>query len=200
MSHTLYATFANPEAAERAAGALLDRGVRAEDLSVVRQGDDAPPPRATASNVVAAPGSVHGAEPNFDIDPDDRPVTTDEVKADATKGALVGAGIGTLAALAAMVVPGVGLVIGAGALAAALGGIAATAGAGAAAGAIVGYLKDMGVDEDDATHYGQAIESGGAVLAVTVPSGEVGEETANEILGEHAATNVNRYAARGYVA
>lgn len=239
MSHTLYATFANPEDAEKAAGALLDHGVRGEDLSVVRRDGEgytaATAPTTTASNVVADPlavtvseqnpspvGSVYGVPPDpvdrtaarvdlangemRDEDAEDvakhgiTTTTPGDVGAGAIKGSLVGAGIGAVAALAVLIVPGVGLVLGAGALASALGGIAATAGAGAAAGALVGYLKDMGVDDQVATEYGKTVESGGAVLAVTVPSGEVGEAEAEAVLSKYGATNVNRYASRGYAA
>ena len=211
MSHTLYATFAQPEAAERAAGALLDKGVRAEDLSVVRQGGDT---KAIASNVAASPGSIYGVEPTPEGDteeridrangdapaPEAKPNAEGEMASGAIKGSLVGAGLGAVAVIAALVVPGVGVVLGLGALASALGGIVATAGVGAAAGAIVGHLKEMGVDEEVAREYGQAVESGGAVLAVTVPSGAVSEEDANAILSGHGASNVNRYAAREHVA
>ncbi|RYG21608.1 hypothetical protein EON82_18515 [bacterium] len=242
MSNTIYATFANPEDAERAAGALLDHGVRPEDLSVVRRHHDGftpmTEPTASASNVpldtdvvavgtkpLTPPpveGSVYGAIPDSADSTVRTPVTAEvydteddveetakhgittttaaDASAGAVKGGLVGAGIGAIAAIAALIVPGVGLVMGAGALAAALGGIAATAGAGAAAGAIVGYLKDMGVDEQVATTYSEAVEGGGAILAVTVPSGNVDEAEATAVLNKYAATNVNRYASRGYVA
>ena len=54
-------------------------------------------------------------------------------------------------------VPGVGLVVGAGALAAA---VAGTAAAGAAAGGLVGFLKDQGMGGDMATEYHARIASG----------------------------------------
>ena len=76
----------------------------------------------------------------------------------------------------------------------------ATAGAGAAAGAIVGYLKDMGVDEETAGEYEETVQSGGAILALTVPSGSVDELAAHALLDKYGATNVNRYSARGYAA
>ena len=223
MSETLYATFSLPEEAEKAAGALLDRGVRAEDLSVVKTpgpGESVgTAPSVVASNVVHSPGpasaepgpsgSVYGVTPepedagqrSVEIDePKDDTTATEDAKAGAIKGSMIGAGLGAVAVLAALVVPGVGFVLGAGALASAIAGVAATAGAGAATGAIVGYLKDMGVDEEVAGEYGHAIQQGGAVLAVTLPSGEVDEAEAAALLREHGATNVNHYAARGYVA
>ncbi len=221
MSHTLYATFARPEDAEKAAGALLDHGARAEDLSVVREPGEGftavTEPKATASNVaiaanedvtvVPAPtGSVYRTETARTSDIEDvaehgiTTTTAGDAGAGAIQGTIIGVGLGAVVAIASLIVPGVGFVLGAGALASAIGGIAATAGAGAAAGAIVGYLKDMGVDDQVASEYGQTVESGGAVLAVNVPSGELDEAVAEAILGKYAATNVNRYAARGYVA
>lgn len=240
MSNTIYATFANPDEAEKAAGALLDHGVRPEDLSLVRQEGNGysanTAPQTYASNVavvptdlgagaggeIPAPGSVYGVNPpiddtvartavaNGDVVEDDDDIedvakhgitttTAGDAGAGAVKGTVIGAGIGAIAAIAAMVVPGVGLVIGAGALASAIAGIAASAGAGAAAGAIVGYLKDMGVDDQVASEYGEAVQGGGAVLAVTVPSGNVDEAEAQAVLSKYAATNVNKYASRGYV-
>ena len=238
MSNTIYATFSNPEDAEKAAGALLDHGVRPEDLSVVRRHEEGftpvTAPVATTSNVplsadpaitalqASTPqsaGSVYGTDTTFareeaangvyeptDEDVDDvakygvTTTTAGDAAAGAIKGSMGGAGIGTIAAIAALIVPGVGIVLGLGALATAIGGIAATAGAGAAAGAIVGYLKDMGVDDQLANEYGDTVEGGGAILAVTVPSGNVDEVEATAVLNKYAATNVNRYASRTYVA
>lgn len=183
-------------------------------------------PHATASNVLAtdsvseptpALGSVYGVEPDptdstadrLDVangDVDEGPAMTglladvpSETVASAKHASLIGAGIGAVAALVALMIPGVGVVLGAGALASALAGIAASAGAGAAAGAVVALLKEHGVDGDVAEGYGDTVAQGGAVLAVTLPSGNVDEAQANAILTEHKAANVNRYASRGYV-
>lgn len=231
MSNTIYATFSNPEEAEKAAGALLDHGVRPEDLSVVRKHADGftpvTAPHTTASNVLlsneaplepAISGSVYGTDPadataaraevmeREDEDIDDvakygiTTTTGGDAGAGAVKGTIVGAGLGAIAALAALVVPGVGIVLGVGAVASALGGVIASAGAGAAAGAIVGYLKDMGVDDQLASEYGDTIDEGGAILAVSVPSGKVEEPEITAVLNKYAATNINRYASRTYVA
>ena len=218
MSHTVYATFSHPEAAERAAGALLTQGVRPKDLSIVKQPEagasSATTPHASATNVPASAetGSIYGVEPdpmdqtssrteaaNGELDE-----TEDDPSPDALAGAkhagLVGAGIGAVAALVALMIPGVGFVLGAGALATALAGVAASAGAGAATGAVVALLKEHGVEEEVAEGYGHSVAQGGAVLAVTLPSGTVDEAQAHAVLSEHGAANVNRYASRGYVA
>ena len=62
--------------------------------------------------------------------------TPEDAGEGAVKGTGIGLGVGILASLAALTVPGVGLVLGGGALAAALGATALTAGAGAIAGGV----------------------------------------------------------------
>jgi hypothetical protein len=126
--------------------------------------------------------------------------TAADAEAGAGKGAAWGAGVGILAALAALAVPGFGIIVGGGALAIALAGIVGTAGAGAIAGGVTGYLKDQGVDEHVATEYEGAVSSGGAILAVTLPSAEVAEIDARMILNKYGAANVNAYPTRGYLA
>lgn len=120
--------------------------------------------------------------------------TAADAGAGAITGTAVGLGVGAVAALASLLVPGFGLIVGGGALATALGGLAATTGAGAAVGAITGYLKDQGVEEHVAQRYGETVSGGGAVLAIHVPSGDVDEPKARQVLEKYGATNVNTYA------
>lgn len=262
MGNTIYASFADPSLAEKAAGALLDHGVRAEDISVVRSENgqvettnyatsapiEADPlattPDETAryagnypSDVVAAGNAVVPnnevyvapttndayVTPTSDtyVDPtsDERNDRVDaagdteaaakhgistttgaDAGAGAVKGTAWGAGIGALAAIASIAIPGFGLVAGGGALATAIGGFLASTGAGAVAGAVTGYLKDQGVDEHIATHYEGTITNGGALLAITLPSGNVSEDEARMVLEKYGAGNVNAYATRGYLA
>jgi uncharacterized membrane protein len=249
MGNTIYASFNDPSLAEKAAGALLDHGVRNEDISIVqnhtKEGEPAVYTRPTAPGftptsagdvIVAEPGLSNSVAGIYTTDPeaipfggeardlDGNPITTprtyvidnpDETEdsakygistttsadagAGALKGTAWGAGIGAVAALASMVVPGVGLVIGGGALATAIGGMIATAGAGAVAGAVTGYLKDQGVDQHVAEHYDNTVTNGGALLAVTVPSGIVTESEARMVLDKYGAANVNAYTSRGYL-
>ncbi|HEY3782195.1 MAG TPA: hypothetical protein VGL56_14020 [Fimbriimonadaceae bacterium] len=118
----------------------------------------------------------------------------------AAKGAGYGLGVGIIAALAALFVPGFGMVFGAGALAMAVGGAVATTGAGAIAGAVTGYLKDQGVEESVARDYEATLTSGGALLEVNVPSGKVDETSVRDVLMKYGAANVGGYAGRSYVA
>jgi hypothetical protein len=283
MAH-LYASFADASLAEKAAGALLDYGVRQEDISLVAHDEygrtresyttqtaDAPygttgvgermanaaqpvgnrlgqagdrtagavtgafgaegmaagyesaaGQRAALADVRAANASGHNVEVNDntavagDLNPLDqggpdsaRNIAHDDVEAaakhgistttaeDAGSGAVKGTGIGLvggiIASLAVLTVPGFGLVLGGGVLASAIGATALAAGAGAVAGGVTGYLKDQGVPSDAADRYHGAVENGGAVLSLNIPSGDVDQATAQSILSKYGASDVNAY-------
>ncbi len=247
MGNTIYASFNDPALAEKAAGALLDHSVRAEDISVIRSHEGSAqvntyvPLTAPVSDV-----NPMGINPNLGAETaaenyraaDERRTEIadrDSIKDDtvfhastydssastesaakhglstttsadagvaAVKGAEWGAGLGIVATMAALIVPGFGIVLGAGTLAAAIGSVVATAGAGAIAGAVTGYLKDQGMDQAVATAYESTVTGGGAILAVTLPSGNVDEIAAKEILSKYGAVNTSAYVTRpsGYVA
>ena len=288
MAH-LYASFADASLAEKAAGALLDYGVRQEDISLVANdeygkahethgklygsGDTAIGTGAATtafadSGFGAAPsavgglgqvgdrvaGSVSGAfgaegtaagyeaaadqktgganagavegrqvamydnpgtpGTSADLNPADQggpdsaanqgdvataakhgisTTTPEDAGEGAVKGTGIGLGVGILASLAALTIPGVGLVLGGGALAAALGATALTAGAGAIAGGATGYLKDQGIPADAAEHYHGTVSGGGAVLSINIPSGDVDQATDESVLSKYGAANVNAY-------
>ena len=111
----------------------------------------------------------------------------------AIKGTEIGLGVGILAGIAALLIPGVGLVLGGGALAAAIGGAALTAGAGAIAGGVTGYLKEQGVPGEAAQRYQDAVENGGAILNISLPSGKVDQALAEQVLGKYGAADVHSY-------
>jgi len=173
---TIYASFSDPASAEQAAGALLDQGASAEMISILV-------------------GEASGYARSYSVERDAEKGITTTTPADAgvgaIKGAIAGAGIGTLAALAAMFIPGVGLVLGGGALAAAFAGGAGTVAAGAAAGGVVGYLKDQGVTTDLASTYSSDLQRGGAILAVTTPTGPLSSEDTEALLVKYGAGNVS---------
>jgi hypothetical protein len=291
MANTLYAAFDDATLAEKAAGALLDHGVRAEDLSMVQHESRYNMPTTVAEDTGVSPdvrGSMTGATidspgvvgagsyetpmdsvNNMDAGDITPPIYTSRESGDASDpvvmdadenvnsatyaeeddfatarnqadydretasvnrvrnddgevvdisktehaaksgistttpadagsaaitGGALGLGVGAVAALAALLIPGVGIVVGGGALATAIAGIVGTTGAGAAVGAVTGYLKDQGVEEHVAHKYGETIVGGGAVLAVHVPSGDVDEIKARELLEKYGASNVNTYA------
>ncbi len=165
----------------------------------------------STGGIDTTPSSVEGAyetgnRDNGISDPSDvakKGITTTtaaDAGAGAIKGAGIGAGVGVIAAIASLLVPGIGLVVGGGALAIALGGLAATAGAGAAAGAVYGYLKDQGVEEHLAKQYSDTLGNGGALLAVQYPSGNVDEPEIRMVLDKYGASSVGLTGRQGYVA
>ncbi|HEY3331220.1 MAG TPA: hypothetical protein VGK19_14420 [Capsulimonadaceae bacterium] len=255
MSQTVYASFADTAQAERAAGALLDYGVRNEDLSLVANegaskhaeaGNYDTPSGSTVAEAGWRGGQVGGAGAVLDrpvssgtagdftapastsltdtdndglyrstnsglVDTDNdgkyaKPrdiedaaktgistTTPADAAAGAAKGAGIGLGLGVLAGIAALMVPGVGLVVGSGALAAAIGGAAGATAAGAVAGGVTGYFKDQGIPDDTAKTYNDVITSGGAVLAVTLPSNKVDVATATNVLQKYNAANISNF-------
>ena len=86
------------------------------------------------------------------------------------KGALAGAGVGTLFGLAALAIPGVGPFITAGVLASALGAaggaIASGAIVGGASGALAGAFAKAGYSREEAEFYSSTVERGGVLVAV----------------------------------
>jgi hypothetical protein len=80
-------------------------------------------------------------------------------------GAAVGGGAGLLAGLGMLAIPGIGPVVAAGWLAATALGIAG----GAVAGGAVGALTDIGISEEDAPVYSEAVRRGGMLVSVRFP-------------------------------
>jgi hypothetical protein len=107
----------------------------------------------------------------------------------ATSGMVAGAGLGAIAAAAALLIPGVGPVLAGGILSTLIGGAAA----GGAVGGLVGMLTGMGVSDDEAHYYESEFNSGR--ILVTVRAGTRWAE-AQQILRSSGAYDVeNRRAA-----
>lgn len=193
MITTIYASFNDVDAAERAIGALMDHGIRLADVSVVAG--------ERCGNQVVNPT---GTTELYDDDevresPDEGAVgitttTPGDASVGAVKGAGIGLGVGVLAALASVFIPGVGIVVGGGALATALAGTAAAVGGGAIAGGVYGYLKDQGVPEDLASAYGDTVSGGGVIISVNFGP-EIDRNEVEALLSKYDALNVNRFGA-----
>jgi uncharacterized membrane protein len=89
----------------------------------------------------------------------------------AKSGAIMGGLAGLLLGVGVILVPGVGPILGAGALATAIGSTAVGAGLGAAAGGLRGALAEMGVPEAEATVYEEGVQKGG-ILVTVITDGE----------------------------
>lgn len=85
--------------------------------------------------------------------------------AGAAVGAVLGGSISALAALTALVLPGIGPVVAAGFVAAALGG--------ATVGGLAGALIGAGLSADDADAYAEGIRRGGTLVGVRTPEAHV---------------------------
>lgn len=117
----------------------------------------------------------------------------------AVAGTATGAGLGLLAGLAALAIPGVGPLIAAGPLAASLGVGAATvagatalgAGIGAASGALVGPLVDAGIPRPEAEVYNEGVRRGGALVTVRTNDRSDAEEAA-DIMSQHRVVDIDQ--------
>jgi hypothetical protein len=174
-----YATFDDPHMAEKAAGALLDHGMKAEHISIVfpeGYGQDA---RDETKNEEK---SEQMAKSGITT------TTVGDAAAGSAKGAGVGLAAGALAALAAVFLPGVGLVLGGGALAIAAGGVAGATAAGAVAGGVAGFLKDQGVPDDSIEVYNRVLKSGGAMITVSPTDENITTVTIEAVLAKYGGS------------
>lgn len=177
MAKTVVGSFEDFDEAERVQRALVDAGFAQGDISIMAN---------DASGRYAAPGAT------------ERPAMTPEGAADAASttgsaagtgavaGAVLGGGAGLAAGLMGLAIPGIGPIIAAGPIAAALAG----AGVGAVAGGLVGALTHIGVPEEHAPYYAEAVRRGGAL--VTVASDDARAEDAARIMRDHGAIDIDR--------
>ena len=166
------AVFDSRAEAERAVSGLRAAGVRDNAISLVAQQE----------------GGTTTTTDGAGRDDDDR--------GDAVRTGLgVGMGAGALLGFGALLIPGVGPFIAAGALAETLGvaggAIATGALVGTAAGGLAGALKEHGVSDEDSLYYEERITNGGTFVSVRTADAGIGEEMARDILaraGGHSAT------------
>jgi hypothetical protein len=103
----------------------------------------------------------------------------------ALTGGMVGGAAGAAASLMGLAIPGVGPIVAAGLLVATLSGVAA----GAMAGGLIGALTEVGVPEEQANFYAEAVRRGGAV--VTVKADESRAHRVEEIMRADGAIDLN---------
>lgn len=106
----------------------------------------------------------------------------------AKRTAVIGLGVGALAAVSAIAIPGFGLVLGGGALAAATAAIAASRGNEEVAGGVAGWLQENGVPADAIPEFRSAYENNGVILTLQeeLPGAE-------DVLRRFGAIHVGRY-------
>jgi len=181
MNNTVYASFDSMHDAEKALGALLDHGFQGHDVSVIID-----PDRYDLKDARA-----HNAYEVLDVAGNGITTTTaSDATATMPAGAAMGLGVGALAGLAALMIPGIGLVLGGGALATALAGAAGATVAGAVAGGAYGYLKDQGAAESASEHYKQLVENGNIVLAIDTVASRVNAAEIHTIIAKYNGTEL----------
>ena len=189
MTNTIYATFSDPSMAEKAAGALLDNGVRSEHISIILPQGYQTADQKHESGTDYKDSAKHGISTT----------TAADAESGAAKGAGWGLAVGVLAGLAAIFVPGVGLVVGGGALAVAIGGAAGATAAGAVAGGVTGYLKDQGLPDETAQNYHETLQGGGATLTVMPTDEKITEMTIVGIITKYSGIYSTHAVRPGYV-
>ena len=148
---------------ERGVDALKAANFRNADISVLFPDNEGSKEFAHEKNTKAPEGATTGA----------------------TTGALVGGGLGWLAGIGALAIPGVGPFIAAGPIVAALAG----AGAGGAVGGLTGALVGAGIPEYEAKRYEGRIKEGGILLSVHCDNSDWTKK-AKEILERTGAHDV----------
>ena len=106
----------------------------------------------------------------------------------AVTGGVLGGVAGFLVGISALVIPGIGPIVGGGILLSTLAG----AGIGAVAGGLVGALVEQGVPEEDARSYERHVGEGRTLVTVGAASGTQASE-AERILSDHGGTSVRSY-------
>ncbi len=162
--------------AEAAAHDLEKAGISHDDISLI------------ANNTSGQFGDLDGAPQE----------STNVVSAEAEtgKGAAIGGVAGLLLSLAALAIPGLGVIAAAGWLTTMVTGTLVGAGVG-----LVGALSGAGIPHDDAAYYNEAIRRGGTLLAARVAEERVDEVA--QILTSDGAADINeraeQYRREGFV-
>ncbi len=166
MAKTIVGLFDEPAEAQAVVQELVQAGVARDHISLM----------------------AHRGDAAMTTDPTDD--GGDGVLAGAGIGAVLGGVGGLLVGLAVLPIPGLGPVIAAGPIATTLAGM----GLGAATGGLVGALTGVGVPEEHAQHYAEAVRRGGTL--VTVYADEALAPRVSEIMDRHHAVDVSQRAAR----
>jgi hypothetical protein len=165
--------------AERALEALRDAGFAGDSVSILTQNPDGGPAGGLPGSTPTG-GHFSGRAG----EPADAPAAGTAATTGAVAGGVLGGVAGWLLAAGALVIPGVGPFLAAGALGAALAGAAV----GAGLGAIAGALGTLGIPEEEARWYEEEVRGGGTL--VTVGAGGRFDE-ARRILRDHGAYDVD---------
>jgi len=169
-SSAVFGIFANRAAIAYTVGSLRDSGFRETDISVLIPEDvETQEPINSTSMVIEKSTKAPEA-----------------AVAGAGSGAAIGATLGWLAGIGAVVIPGLGPLIAAGPIVASLAGI----GFGGAIGGLTGVLIGFGMPEYEAKRYAGRVEKGGLLISVHCDDPEWARK-AREILNASGAEEIS---------
>lgn len=170
MTTIASAMFESQAEAERAVSALRSAGVPDSALSIVAHSGGT----TTTSDVE---GNV-----------------TDEDHTNIVRGILGGGALGAGLGIAALAIPGVGPLVAAGAIAASAvpGAMVTGAVAGAALGTLNETLMKHGIDEADASYYGERLQGGGVLVTVDSQGGTLDASAIRDILYDNGGHSASR--------
>lgn len=166
-THTVVGVYDGPSHAEQALNGLKVAGFNPEQVSVVAK-DKQDVAQMAEHTDMAGEGAATGA----------------------ATGGMLGGLAGFLVGISAMVIPGIGPIVGTGILVSTLAG----AGIGAAAGGLVGALTGQGVPEEDAKGYEEHVRKGSILLTVQASS-EAQAEQARQVFDTTGGGSVRGYQA-----
>ena len=179
-----YALFSASEPAHRAVDALRSHGVRDEAISIVDASqvdgvhDDSGrggAPSTDPSHATPVTGNLEGGRA-----PDS------PQREDANKTQLVAGGLGLAAIGTGLLIPGLGIVLGAGALAAGLAGVLTkNSGAPESANGLTSYLRSQNLSDDTVDLIGSQLDSGGSLVQVDPVNAGLPEAQILQIISEY---------------
>ena len=162
---TVVGVFSDTSRAEQALNGLKDAGFTPEQVSVVAKDKQDVAQMSDNTDMVA--NSAAGG---------------------AVTGSVLGGLAGFLVGISALVIPGIGPIVGAGIIGSTLAG----AGIGAVTGGLVGALTAEGVSEEDARGYEENVRQGGILLSVRA-NGDAQGQQAQQVFQDAGGTDVRSY-------
>lgn len=163
---TVVGVFDGPANAERALNGLRDAGFSPDNVSVVAKDTSETKEMVEHTGMGGAEGAGTGA----------------------VMGGITGGLLGWLVGIGALLIPGVGPVIAAGALATTLGGAAI----GAVTGGLIGALVDLGIPKEEAQGYEESVRQGRILLTVHAPDDQKAQD-ARVLFDRLGGTDVRAY-------
>jgi hypothetical protein len=170
MAKTVIGLMENLGAAQAAVRELVESGIPRDDIGFI----------SNQKHAVPSSAALNESEGSH---------TASSALTGAGTGAALGGVAGLALAFAPLAIPGIGPILAAGPIAAALAG----AGIGAVAGGLIGTLTRLGVPEEAAHYYAEAVRRGGILVSVAADT-EAQADLAVAIMKRQGAVDIDERA------